>query len=305
MKAVRIHSYGHADQMKIEDAPRPAIRSDGALVRVRAAGVNPVDWKIREGFLKDVLRASFPLTLGQDLAGDIVELGKDVRDFKVGDKVFGFASGTYAEFATLSGKDLVRMPSSTDYATAAALPTAGLTAYQLVFEIVKAAKDLRLLIHGGAGGVGSLAVQLARSRQARVFATASALDIPYLKSLGAEEAIDYRSERFEQKLKDIDAVIDLVGGDTLARSYQVLRNGGLVVSAVAKPDDAELGKRNLRGVVFLMKRDPSQLAELAALVDAGIVKTKVSQVLPLSEAPKAHEMSQKGKSKGKIVLQVA
>jgi NADPH:quinone reductase-like Zn-dependent oxidoreductase len=305
MKAVRIHNYGHADQMRIEDAPRPMIRADGAIVRIRAAGVNPVDWKIREGYLKDVLRAAFPLTLGQDFAGDIVELGKDVRDFKAGDKVFGFASGTYAEYATLSGGDLVRMPASVDYAAAASLPTAGLTAIQLVFDVVKAAKDQRILIHGGAGGVGSFAVQLARSKQARVFATASALDIPYLQSLGAEQAIDYRSERFEQKLKDVDAVIDLVGGDSLARSYQVLRNGGLVVSAVAKPDDAEIAKRNLRGVIFVMKRDPAQLAELAALVDAGVVKPKVGQVLPLADARKAHDLSQKGKSKGKIVLQVA
>jgi NADPH:quinone reductase-like Zn-dependent oxidoreductase len=305
MKAVRIHSYGHADQMKIEEAPRPSIRSNEALLRVRAAGVNPVDWKIREGYLKEVRHDSFPLTLGQDFAGDIVELGNEIRDFKVGDKVFGFASGTYAEYSTLADKDLVRMPASTDYATAASLPTAGLTAYQLVFEVVKASKDLRLLIHGAAGGVGSFAVQLARSRQARVFATASALDTPYLKSLGAEEVIDYRAERFEQKLKEMDAVIDLVGGETLARSYPVLKSGGLIVSSVAHPDEAAMGKRNLRGMNFVMKRHPAQLADLASLVDAGILKPKVSQILPLSDAPKAHELSQKGKSKGKIVLQVA
>jgi NADPH:quinone reductase-like Zn-dependent oxidoreductase len=305
MKAVRIHSYGHADQMKIEEAPRPSIRSNEALLRIRAAGVNPVDWKIREGYMKDVVRASFPLTLGQDFAGDIVEVGKDVRDFRVGDKVFGFAPGTYAEYATLPEKDLVRMPASTDYATAASLPTAGLTAYQLVFDVVQAAKDLRILIHGAAGGVGSFAVQFARSRQARVYATASALDTPYLKSLGVEDVIDYRTERFEQKIKDMDAVIDLIGGDTLARSYQVLKSGGVIVSAVAKPDEAEMKRRNLRGRSFVMKRDPSQLVQLAALADSGVLKPKVSQVLPLSDAPKAHELSQKGKSKGKIVLQVA
>ena len=305
MKAVRIHAYGHADQMKIEEMPRPAIRSDEALVRIRAAGVNPVDWKIREGYLKDVLRASFPLTLGQDFAGDILEVGKDIRDFKGGDRVFGFASGTYAEFATLSDKDLVRMPASTDYAAAASLPTAGLTAYQLIFDVVKAAKDLRILIHGAAGGVGSFATQLARSRQARVFATASALDVPYLISLGAEQVIDYRAERCEQKLKDMDAVVDLIGGETLARSYQVLKSGGILVSTVAKPDEAEIGKRSLHGHSFLMRRDPSHLAELAALVDGGVVKPKVGQILSLSEAPKAHELSEKGKARGKIVLKVA
>jgi NADPH:quinone reductase-like Zn-dependent oxidoreductase len=305
MKAVRIHSYGHADQMKVEETPRPSIRGNEALIRIRAAGVNPVDWKIREGYLKDVRRETFPLTLGQDFAGDIVEIGKDVRDFQIGDKVFGFAHGAYAEFTTLPDKDLVRTPKSTDDATAASLPTSGLTAYQLVFNAVQVAKDMRILIHGAAGGVGSLAVQFARSRQARVFATASALDTPYLMSLGVEQVVDYHAERFEQKLKDMDAVIDLIGGETLARSYQVLKSGGVVVSAVAKPDDAELGRRNLRGQSFLMKRDSAQLADLAALVDAGVLKPKVSQVLPLADASKAHELSQKGRSKGKIVLRVA
>jgi NADPH:quinone reductase-like Zn-dependent oxidoreductase len=305
MKAIRIHSYGHSDQMKLEETARPSIRPEEALIKIRAAGVNPVDWKIREGYLKDVLRASFPLTLGQDFAGDIVEAGKGVRDLKAGDKVFGFASGTYAEYATLSSEELIRMPRTTDYATAASLPTPGLTAYQLILEVVQASKDQRILIHGAAGGVGSIAVQIARSRGAKVFATASAQDVPYLQSLGVEQVIDYKSERFEQKLRDLDAVVDLIGGETLARSYQTLKNGGVIASAVAQPDERETGSRNLRGLAFVMKRKPSQLADLANMVDAGVVKPRVSQVLPLSEAPKAHELSQKGKSKGKIVLQVA
>jgi NADPH:quinone reductase-like Zn-dependent oxidoreductase len=305
MKAIRIHSYGASEQMKLEETPRPTIRGNEALVKIRAAGVNPVDWKIREGYLKEVYRTSFPLTLGQDFAGDVVELGKEVRDFKTGDKVFGFASGTYAEYATIPVKDLARMPITTDYATAASLPTAGLTAYQLIFDVVKADKDARILIHGGAGGVGSFAVQLAKSKGARVFATASAQDGPYLKNLGVEEIVDYRSERFEQKLRDLDAVVDLIGGDTLARSYQILKSGGVLVSTVAAPDPAELAKRQLRGQQFLMKRNAAQLADLANMVDLGVVKPKLSQVLPLSDAPKAHDLSQKGKSKGKIVLQVA
>jgi len=305
MKAIRIHSYGTSAQMKLEETPRPAIRGDEALVKIRAAGVNPVDWKIREGYLKEVYRASFPLTLGQDFAGDIIEVGADVRDFEAGDKVFGFASGAYAEYATIPAKDLARMPITTDYATAASLPTAGLTAYQILLDVIKTAKGLRILIHGGAGGVGSFAVQLAKSRGASVFATASGQDAPYLKSLGVEQVIDYQSERFEQKLRDLDAVVDLIGGETLARSYQTLKSGGIIVSTVAAPDPAELTKRQLRGQQFLMKRDAAQLADLAHMVDLGFVKPKLSQVFPLSDAPKAHDLSQKGKSKGKIVLQVA
>jgi NADPH:quinone reductase-like Zn-dependent oxidoreductase len=305
MKAIRINSYGHADQMKLEDAPRPSIRGDQALVRIRAAGVNPVDWKIREGYLKDMMRASFPLTLGQDFAGDIVEVGADIRDFKIGDKVFGFAPGTYAEFTMLGAKDLVRMPTTIDYATAASIPTAGLTAYQLMFDVVSTAKDLRVLIHGAAGGVGSFAVQLARSKEARVFTTASAQDAAYLKGLGVEQVIDYRSERFEEKLRDLDAVIDLVGGETLARSYQVLKAGGIIASTVGAPDDGEVRKRGLRSRHFLMKKDPSQLARVGTMVDQGVLRPKVSQVLPLADAPRAHDLSEKGKSRGKIVLQVA
>ena len=305
MKAIRIHSYGTSEQMKLEETPRPTIRGNEALVKIRAAGVNPVDWKIREGYLKEVVRASFPLTLGQDFAGDVVQIGKEVGNFKTGDKVFGFATGAYAEFATIPAKDLTRMPITTDYPTAASLPTAGLTAYQVIFDVVKAAKGLQILIHGAAGGVGSIAVQLAKSKGARIVATASGQDAPYLKSLGAEEVIDYRSERFEQHLRDLDAVVDLIGGDTLARSYQILKSGGIIVSTVAAPDPAELGKRQLRGQQFLMRRDAAQLADLANMVDLGVVKPKLSQVLPLSEAPKAHELSQKGKAKGKIVLRVA
>jgi len=305
MKAIRIHAFGHSDQMKLEDLPSPAIRSDEALVRIRAAGVNPVDWKIREGQLRNFVRSSFPLTLGQDFAGDIVEAGDELRGFMAGDRVFGFASGAYAEYATLTFKDLVRMPAKADYVTAASIPTAGLTAYQLLFDVVKAAKDLRVLIHGAAGGVGSFAVQLARMKAARVFATASAGDVDYLKSLGAEEVVDYRSARFEDRLRDMDAVVDLIGGDTLARSYAVLRRGGLLVSTVATPDADETAKRQLTGLSFQMKRDPWQLAHLAALVDLGALKPKIGQVLPLSEAPRAHDLNEKGKSRGKIVLQVA
>jgi NADPH:quinone reductase-like Zn-dependent oxidoreductase len=264
-----------------------------------------VDWKIREGFLKDVMRTSFPLTLGQDFAGDVVEVGRDTREFTVGDKVFGFATGSYAEYTTLGAKDLVHMPKTIDYTTAASIPTSGLTAYQLVVDVVKAAKAMRLLIHGAAGGVGSFAVQLARSKEARVYATASDQDSAYLKGLGAEQVINYKAERFEEKLRDLDAVIDLIGGETLARSYQVLKNGGVLASAVATPDEGELRKRGLRGVHFLMKRDPVQLARLATLVEQGVLKPKVSQVMSLADAPRAHALSEKGEARGKIVLQVA
>ena len=305
MKAIRIHSYGNSSELKLEEAPNPSIRSNEALVRVRAAGVNPFDWKVREGWFKDWIPATFPLTLGVDYAGDIVQVGKDIRDFKVGDRVFGFASGTYSEFAAVPEKDLVRIPKSVDDETAVSLPTPGVTAYQLVLNVVQAAKGSEVLIHGAAGSVGSLAVQFARMQGARVFATASERDAEYLNALGVEQVIDYRTERFDQKLKDLDAVIDLIGGETLARSYAVVKPGGIVVSAAGSTDPAEAEKRKIRAQNFVAQRDPSHLAQVARLVDQGAIKPRVGRVLPLAEARQAQDLSQKGSSGGKIVLRVA
>ena len=304
MKAIQIHSYGNSNELKLEEVPSPSIRSNEALVRVHAAGVNPFDWKVREGWFKDWIPATFPLTLGVDYAGDIVQVGQEIRDFKVGDNVFGFASGTYSEFAAVPEKDLVRIPKTIDYETAVSLPTPGVTAYQLVLNAVHATKGTRILIHGAAGSVGSLAVQLARMQGAQVFATASGRDAEYLKGLGVEQVIDYRTERFDQKLKDLDAVIDLIGGETLSRSYAVVKPGGIVVTTTGSRVPAEPEKK-IRVLDFAAERDASQVAHLARLVDQGVIKPRVGRVLPLAEARQAQDLSQKGSTGGKIVLRVA
>jgi NADPH:quinone reductase-like Zn-dependent oxidoreductase len=305
VKAIRIHSYGNSGELKLEEVPSPSVRTNDALVRVRAAGVNPFDWKLREGYFKDWMPTVFPLTLGVDFAGDISQVGKDVRDFKVGDRVFGFAPGSYSEFTTVPEKDLVQMPKTVDYETAVSLPTPGVTAYQLVLDVVHATKGLRVLIHGAAGSVGSLAVQLARMQGARVLATASGRDAEYLRGLGTEQVIDYRSERFDEKLKDLDAVIDFVGGETLARSYAVVKPGGILVSATGATDPAEAERHKIRAQNFVVQRNASHLAHLARLVDQGVLKPRVARVLPLAEARHAHDLGQEGSSGGKIVLQVA
>jgi NADPH:quinone reductase-like Zn-dependent oxidoreductase len=305
VKAIRIHSYGNSGELKLEDVPSPSIRSNEALIRVHAAGVNPFDWKFREGYFKDWIPATFPLTLGVDFAGDIAQVGTDVRDFKVGDKVFGFAAGTYSEQATVPEKDLVRMPRTVDYETAVSLPTPGVTAYQLILDVARATRGQRILIHGAAGSVGSLAVQFARMKGARVFATASGRDAEYLTGLGVEQVLDYRTERFDEKLKDLDTVIDLIGGETLARSYGVVKPGGIVVSAASMPDSAQAERRQIRVQSFVAERNASHLAHLATLVDQGAIKPRVGRVLPLAEARQAHDLSQKGASGGKIVLKVA
>jgi len=304
MKAVRIHSYGHSDQIRLEDVPRPAPGTGDVLVRVRAAGVNPVDWKIREGYLKDSLAVSFPFTLGQDFAGEIEECGPDVAGFGRGDPVFGFASGAYAEYVTVRAGGVARKPESVDFETAAAIPTPGLTAYELVSDVLGLEPNHTVLINGAAGGVGAFAVQLARGKGARVVATASADDASDLRRLGADEVIDYKSERFEARVKDVDAVIDLVGGQTLARSYEVVKPGGTVVSIVSPPDQRLLAERRLRGKFFRMERDALRLGKLADLIDRGTVKVRVRQFYPLLAAREAQDLSQAGKSRGKIVLRV-
>jgi NADPH:quinone reductase-like Zn-dependent oxidoreductase len=304
VKAIRIHSYGHSNELKLEEVPSPSIRSNEALVRVRAAGVNPFDWKVREGWFKNWIPATFPLTLGVDYAGDIVQAGKDIGEFKVGDKVFGFASGTYSELAAVPEKDLVRIPKTVDYETAASLPTPGASAYQLVLNVVRATKGSRILIHGAAGSVGSLAVQFARMQGAQVFATASGRDEEYLRGLGVEQVIDYRTERFDQKLNDLDSVIDLIGGETLSRSYAVVKPGGIVVTTTGAPVSAGAQKK-IRVLDFAAERDASHVAHLARLVDQGVIKPRIGRVLPLAEARQAQDLSQNGSAGGKIVLRVA
>ncbi|HLY10368.1 MAG TPA: NADP-dependent oxidoreductase [Planctomycetota bacterium] len=302
MRAARIYAYGHSDQIRLEDAPRPAIGPGDVLVKVRAAGVNPVDWKIREGYFRDSMAVSFPFTLGQDFSGDVTECGPDVGGFKRGDSVFGFASGAYAEFVSVRAGALAQKPRSIDYQMAASIPTPGLTAYQLIIDIIRAAKDQSILIHGAAGGVGAFAVQLARWKGARVMATASSEDLPELKQLGAYEVIDYKSERFEDRVKGVDAVVDLVGGETLARSYSVVKPGGIVVSIVGPPDQHQLQLKQIRGQFYRMQRDADDLKKLADLIHRGTLKVRVKQAFPLMLAKEAQDLSQGGRSHGKIVL---
>jgi NADPH:quinone reductase-like Zn-dependent oxidoreductase len=307
MKAIRIHHFGGSKELKVEDVPEPKIKPGHAIVKIHDAGVNPVDWKIREGYLKDRARQSMPITMGLDFSGEIIRLSEvDTADgrFKVGDLVFGFAPGSYAELACVNLSNIAPMPESLDFATAASLPTAGLTAWQIINDVIHPSKGQTLLIHGAAGGVGSFAVQLARSQGAHVIATAAAEDQNYLEDLGVDKVIDYQAQRFEEHVNGVNAVIDLVGGETLRRSYDLVKNDGILVTTVGPLDQAECEKRNLRGIHFIMKPNPSELEELAQLVERKIITPRVSQILPLTEAQRAHEINQQGHSRGKIILEV-
>ena len=306
MKAIRIHKYGDASTLQLEEAPTLAIQPDQLLVRIRDAGVNPIDWKIREGYLKSRMPANFPLTMGQDFAGEVVEQGKDVQSFNIGDRVFGFAQGTYAEYAAAPASTVAVMPRSLTFEVAAALPTAGSTALQIIRDVVRAQSGMKILIHGAAGGVGSFATQVARHLGARVIATATgADDIAYLTSLGVEQVIDFKKERFEKRVHGADAVVDLVGGDTLARSYAVVKKGGVVATTVQPIDEAAAKQAGIRAVQVLMKRNAADLHELARLVDQGHLKPRLGGAMSLAQAKEAQELSEKGKTRGKLILKVA
>jgi NADPH:quinone reductase-like Zn-dependent oxidoreductase len=308
MKAVRIHDFGGPEVLKLDDVARPVAAKGEVLVKVTAAGVNPVDWKVREGGLKS-LRPDLPQILGYDVAGVVEALGPGVERFKVGDQVFAYLSltrgGGYAEYAAVPEGELALAPKKLDLNGAAAVPLAALTAWQALFDTAKLAEGQSVLIHAGSGGVGHFAIQLAKARGAQVFATSSEKNLAFLKELGADVAIDYRAQRFEEVAKDIDVVLETQGGDTLERSYGVLKPGGFLVSIVGAPPKAELEKRGLRGACILVRPNGKQLAELAAWIDAGKVKPTVSEVIPLAEAKRAHELSAAGHVRGKLVLRVA
>jgi NADPH:quinone reductase-like Zn-dependent oxidoreductase len=303
MKAARIYTYGDSENIKIEDINIPTPAPNEVLVKIFDAGVNPVDWKIREGYMKHLGKTAFPMTLGQDFAGEVSEIGTKVHDFKVGERIFGFASGSYAEYATVSVDRIALIPHSMDYETAAALPTVGLTAYQMIVKEAKIGKNQIVLVHGGGGGVGSLAVQFAHWRGAQVYATASAIDLPYVESLGVLKAIDYRTQRFEDFVSNADVVVDLVGGETQARSLKILKQDGLLISSVGVSKDNSMAGHN-RTMSFVMQPNTKDLAEVARLVEKKVVQLRVGEVLPLSEAKLAQDLNQKEHGHGKIVLEV-
>jgi NADPH:quinone reductase-like Zn-dependent oxidoreductase len=306
MKAVRFHSYGGPETLRYEDAPQPALQADQALIRVHAAGVNPVDWKVREGYLKAALDLPMPVTPGGEVSGVVEALGPGVTGLKTGDVVFGGTGllGGYAEYAAVNAAFLTAKPKSLDHIQAASVPLAAMTGWQALFDKGGLAAGQRVLIHAAAGGIGSFAVQFAHQRGAHVIGTASAANLGYVRELGADEVIDYRTTRFEEAVRDIDLVLDLIGGDTETRSWSVLKPGGILVSVVGEPSQEKAKAAGVRASSIYLAPNNVQLAEIAALIDAGHVRTHVSATFPLSEAAKAQELSKTGRTRGKIVLRI-
>jgi NADPH:quinone reductase-like Zn-dependent oxidoreductase len=309
MKAIVVHEYGGPEVLKYEDAPRPEPKEGQILVRVVAAGVNPVDGMIRSGMFAKHEKAAFPMILGGDIAGVVENAGNKITKFKAGDPVFAYLSlkngGGYSEYALATEREAAPKPKSLTYVEAAAVPIVALTAWQALVDTAKLSAGQTVLIHGGSGGVGTFAIQIAKARGAKVIATASTANQDLLKELGADIAVDYTKQKFEDLAKDVDVVLDSVGKDTLARSYGVVKKGGFIVSIVARLDQAELDKHGIHGATLSVDPNSEELAEIGKLIDEKKIKVIVSQTFPLSEAVKAQEQVATGHTRGKIVLKVA
>jgi NADPH:quinone reductase-like Zn-dependent oxidoreductase len=308
MKAVCIYSYGGPQALVYEDAPCPHPGDGEVLVRVHAAGINPVDWKIREGQLKEMLHHTLPLVLGWDASGVVEALGAGASRLKVGDEVFSrpdiSRDGAYAEFIVIRESEVALKPRSIDHIHAAALPLAGLTAWQTLFTAGGLAAGQRVLIHGAAGGVGSLAVQLAKWKGALVIGTASGSNHAFLRELGVDQAVDYQTVRFEDAVEPVDLVLDTMGGDVQERSWKVLKRGGILVSIVSPPSKDTAASRGVRQAFVFTEPNAGQLAEISKLADAEKLKAIVETVLPLSDATRGQQLSERGHTRGKIVLRV-
>jgi NADPH:quinone reductase-like Zn-dependent oxidoreductase len=278
------------------------------LVRVHAAGINPVDWKVREGHLKEMLHHTLPLVLGWDVSGVVEAVGTGIRRLKVGDEVFSrpdiSRDGAYAEFIAIRESEVALKPLSIDHIHAAALPLAGLAAWQALFVAGGLAHGQRVLIHAAAGGVGSLAVQMAKWKGAHVIGTASANNHAFLVKIGVDQAVDYQTERFEDVVQPVDMVLDTVGGDVQERSWKVLKKGGILVSLVSPPNSDTAVAHGVRQAFVFIEPNAGQLAEISKLVDAEVLKAIVETILPLSDATRGQELSERGHTRGKIVLRV-
>jgi NADPH:quinone reductase-like Zn-dependent oxidoreductase len=309
MKAIRVHEYGGPEVLRYEEAPRPEPGPGEVLVRIRAAGVNPVDWKVREGHRREALAYRMPFVPGWDVSGVVEATGPNVTLLTKGDEVYGYPSvvrnGAYAEYAVVPEAELALKPRSIDHVLAASVPIAALTAWQGLFDAGGLRTDQKVLIHGGAGGVGSFAVQLARWKGAFIVATASGRNQEFLRNLGADLTIDYEKTRFDRLVCDADVVFDTIGNETLQRSWKVLKKGGVLVSTVEEPSAEKAAAHGVRAVLVSTRADTAELAEIAKLVDAGMVRPIVEAVFPLNEARRAQELSQTGHARGKIVLEVA
>ncbi|HLG29833.1 MAG TPA: NADP-dependent oxidoreductase [Candidatus Brocadiales bacterium] len=311
MKAIQINKYGGNEVVEInKNVQRPSVAKGKILVEVRAAGVNPVDWKIREGHFQQMAPLKFPATLGGDFSGLVLEVGEGISGFIRGDEVYGSAiilgggSGSFAEFALANAKAVANKPGTVNHIEAAALPLAGVSALQALLDHINLKKGQKILIHGGAGGIGTFAIQVARHLGAYTATTVSKNDFQHAKELGADEVIDYKDQAFEEILKDFDAVFDTVGGQTYERSFRVIKKGGIIVSMLEQPNKALMDQYGVNAIGQFTQITSDRLSKLAELVDKVVIRSHVDKTFQLDQAGEALHYLQTGHPRGKVVVEV-
>jgi len=311
MKAAQINTYGSYDAVEINhNTERTSVKDEQILVEVHAASINPFDGKIRKGYLKENIPLQFPVTLGGDYSGIVIEVGKEVLDFKKGDEVYGTAlivsggSGAFAEYAAADSSHSALKPISTNFEVAAALPLVGSSAVQALEDHIDIQSGQKILIHGGAGGIGHIAIQVAKARGAYVATTIGTDDIEYAKQLGADIAIDYKNEKFEEKLKEFDAVFDTVGGETLNKSFEVLKKGGILVSMLGQPDPKRAEEFGITAIGQGTHTNTKHLTRVKELIDERKIKTHIDKVFPLDKIKEAFKYQEEGHPRGKVVIAV-
>ena len=314
MKSIQIKRYGKSDVVEINNtASVPDVSTGKILLNIKASGVNPVDWKIREGHFQQMIPLQFPSTLGMDFSGIVKQVGeKDMSsDFKQGDEVYGQASvfsggsGAFAELALANKDSIAHKPKTLNHLEAAGLPLVGVSAWQALVETIGLSKDQRILIHGGAGGIGSIAIQLAKHLGAHVTTTVSANDKQFVQQLGGDQIIDYKKENFEDVIHDYDAVLDTVGSETYKRSFEVLKKGnGIIVSMLEQPNEELMSQHGIKAVFLFSQVNKQRLTNLAQWIDQNNIKVNIDRTFPLDEARKALDYQKDVHPRGKVVLTI-
>jgi NADPH:quinone reductase-like Zn-dependent oxidoreductase len=308
LQAVQYDTYGGPEVLELRRVPAPMPLAGEVVVAVKAASLNPIDWKVRSGMLQKVFPITFPATTGRDGAGVVIMAAPDVDASLIGARVCFMAprgAGTWAQQIALPATMLARIPESLAFEQAAALPLAGLSAFLGLVETAQVAPGMRVLIHAAAGGVGHLAVQIARERGAEVIATCSAVNAAFVRGLGASEVVAYDQAAFGERVRDVDVVFDVMGGDVHARSYKVLKRGGVMACLAAAPFQDQSRAHGVELRMVQVRPDPAALSALVALAAAGRLKVHVDQVLTLADFAAAHSLSQGGHARGKTVIKLA
>lgn len=309
MKAEQLRMYGGSDVLEINDqASMPEVSAGKILVEVHAAGVNPMDWKISEGYLKQFTSLQLPITIGGDFSGVIMEIGEGVSGYKKGDEIYGHTnilkgdSGSFAEYLTVDATETALKPTNINHVKAACLPLSAVSAWEAIVENIKIKKGQKILIHGGVGGISSIAIQIAKHFGAYVATTVRGDDFPFVKALGADEIIDYKKQPFEDVLHDFDAILDTIGGETYLKSFIIMKRDGMIVSLLEQPQIEKIKHHGVKTVFQNTYVNTERLLIIKNLVEEGIIKIPVDRMFPLEEAYEALEYMKHGHPKGKVAV---